>query len=165
MKLLYYNAYILPIFDYCCHIWGKNNQSYVKKVSALQNRAARIILRKPKRSPSNGLIENLKWLCFNDRCKYHCATLVYKILNGLAPCYLKDLITIANNNRYSLRSATKQDLVLNGAPRTSYYKQSFSYYGMTIWNEIPIDIRNSKSLQSFKIRYKSHLSKGSSLRK
>ena len=124
----------------------------------MQNRVARIILRKPKRSSSKGLIEKLNWLCFNDRCKYHCASLVYKTLNGLAPSYLEDLLTIANNDHYSLRSVTKQDLVLNGVPRTSYFKESFSYYSMTIWNKIPLDIRNSKSLPSFK----SHLLKSHS---
>ena len=29
MKRMFYNAYILPILDYCCHIWGKDNKGYI----------------------------------------------------------------------------------------------------------------------------------------
>ena len=36
MKLMFYNAYLVPIFDYCCTIWGKSNKSYINKVNNLQ---------------------------------------------------------------------------------------------------------------------------------
>jgi len=29
---MFYNAYLVPIFDYCCTIWGKSNKSYIKVV-------------------------------------------------------------------------------------------------------------------------------------
>ena len=43
-RLLYYNAYILPQYDYCCSIWGNCNQSLLNTILKLQKRAARIIL-------------------------------------------------------------------------------------------------------------------------
>ena len=46
MKRMHYNAFKLPIFDYCCHIWCKNNFFYVCKVNTLQQRVANIILKK-----------------------------------------------------------------------------------------------------------------------
>ncbi len=35
-KIMFYNAYILPIFDYCCTIWGKDNKNYMNKINMLQ---------------------------------------------------------------------------------------------------------------------------------
>jgi len=31
MKKLFYNAYILLVFDFGCTIWGKDNKAYIKK--------------------------------------------------------------------------------------------------------------------------------------
>ena len=41
---LYYNSYILPIFDYGCMIWGQCSTYNINRVLKLQKRAARIIL-------------------------------------------------------------------------------------------------------------------------
>ena len=95
----------------------------------------------------------MNWLSFHNRCKYHCATLIYKTLNGMSPPYMVELLTPASNERYSLRSVSNQDLTLNNIPKTKYYKDSFTYYGRIIWNDIPIDIRNANKLKTFKSKY------------
>ena len=159
MKRMFYNAYVLPILDYCCHIWGKDNNCYINKVYTLQKRVAKIILKKPTRSSSDGLLRELQWLTFTGRCKYHCATLVYKTRKCMAPCYITELLIFANNEHYSLRSASKHDLCLTKVPRTNYFKESFSYYSMKVWNDIPDDIRNANKLITFKLKYKTHLLK------
>jgi len=131
MKLLFYNAYLLPIFDNCCTIWGKTNKRYINKILIIQKRAAKLILNKPTRTPTDGLFKQLRWLTFTDRCKYHTALLVYKTLNYMAPSYMSDIITVSTNNSYSLRSALRNDLVLKHKPKTRYIKDSFNYY--TVW--------------------------------
>ena len=47
MKNLFYNAYIIPQFDYCCIVWANGTKSSLNKVFSLQKRAARTILMKP----------------------------------------------------------------------------------------------------------------------
>ena len=157
MKVLFYNSYIIPVFDYCCTVWGKNNNRYVNKVHMLQKRTAKIILNKPMRSPSVGLYKELNWLSFSDRCKYHSAVLVYKTLNNMAPSYLSEILKFSQNEKYSLRSANRHDLVLKIKPRTNLIQNTFAYYSMKIWNNIPIFIRNSNSITSFKCSYKTYL--------
>ena len=120
MKVLFYNSYIIPVFDYCCTVWAKNNNRYVNKVYMLQKRTAKIILNKPLRSPSVGLYKELNWLSFSDRCKYHSAVLVYKTLNNMAPSYLSEILKFSQNEKYSLRSANRHDLVLKIKPRTNF---------------------------------------------
>ena len=157
MKHIFYNAYILPIMDYCCQIWGKGNTSHINKIYSLQKRIAKIVLRKPKRSSSFGLLKDLKWLTFTDRCKYQTAVLVYKIRNHMTPSYMANLIDFSDDKSYTLRSTTKHDLVVHHLPKTNYLKYSFSYFSMNVWNQIPVQIRNSKKVSSFKNKYKSFL--------
>ena len=35
--------------------------------------------------------------------------------------------------------------------RTNYYKSSFSVYGPSIWNKIPLNIREAQNVHTFKI--------------
>lgn len=157
MKDMFYNAYVLPTFDYCCHIWGSGNQSNKNKINILQKRVARIMLHKPKRSPSSELLQELSWLTFTDRCKYHTATLVYKSRNGMAPQYISEILTFATNEHYELRSFSKHDLICQVLPSTNYLKESFSYNSMNVWNSIPLHIRNVHKLGTFKKLYKLYL--------
>jgi len=157
MKQMFYNAYLVPIFDYCITIWGKPNKSSINKVNNLQKRAARLILNKPVRTPTPGLFKQLKWLSFSDRCKYHTSILIYKTLNNMAPSYMTDIISFSKNDHYSLWSVKHNDLVLKKKPKTQFFKDSFPYYSISMWNKIPCNIRNSSSIQSFKSQYRKYL--------
>ena len=45
--IMYYNGFILPLFDYCCTVWGETTNLNLEKLCTkckLQKRAARIIL-------------------------------------------------------------------------------------------------------------------------
>ena len=133
MRQLFYKAYILPMFDYCCSVWGKNKQSHIKKITMLQKRSAKVILFKPIRTPSRELFKQLEWLNFEYRCKYQTAVLVYKSLNNLTPSYVRDIIKISNNNTYQLRSSTRKDIA-RIRYKTQYKKHSFAYYSGDVWN-------------------------------
>ena len=41
---MYYNGYILPLFDNCCTVWGETTNLNLEKQCKLQKRTARIIL-------------------------------------------------------------------------------------------------------------------------
>ena len=41
-------------------------------------------------------------------------------------------------------------------PRTNYCKRSLSYSGVVLWNGLPLDIRQSLSLDVFKRKLKSY---------
>ena len=73
-------------------------------------------------------INQLKWLRFSDRCKYHTYIPVYKTLNNMAPLYMTDIVSFSKNDHYSLRSVKHNDLVLKKKPNTQFFKDSFLYY-------------------------------------
>ena len=65
--LLYYNSYVLPIFDNCMNIWGNAADVHIKKLQVLQNRAARIILNVDMNMGSEWLCKQLGWMNINKR--------------------------------------------------------------------------------------------------
>jgi hypothetical protein len=146
-RIIYYNAYILPIMDYCDTIWGNTTQYNINRVIKLQKQAARIILNKTYETPSSELFNELKWLKFHDRITFHKAVLVYKSLNNLSPQYLSSLF-VQNETEYNLRSITNGDLLVPKFKLQSY-KFSLNYSGANIWNSIPINIKKASSLKEF----------------
>jgi len=71
------------------------------------------------------------------------------IETNLTPKYIEELLQFAFNKQYELRSSTKGDLKTI-ACKTSYLKKSFSYSSKTIWNKIPLHIRNLPTIYKFK---------------
>ena len=82
--------------------------------------------------------------------------LVYRTKQNLAPKYLNGLLNFSENDNYSLRSIAHHDLVVP-RPRTNYLKDTFSYKGPHVWNDIPNNIRSAESIYSFKKCFKTHL--------
>ena len=149
---------MIPLFDYGSVVWSKCNKTNAIKISKLQKSTARRILNKPLGTPSLELFRELTWLSFTDRCSFQTAVLVYKGLHNLAPMYISNLITITENKNYNLRSSSNMDII-HLKPKTDYLKQSFSYSGMQIWNNIPVHIRLCSTLNSFKSNFRAHLIK------
>jgi hypothetical protein len=63
-RILFFNSYILPIFDYCSNVWGNLNEEGIQRITKLQKRATRIILDAPFLTPTRELFENLSLLSF-----------------------------------------------------------------------------------------------------
>ena len=118
-------------------------------MTTLQKRAAKIILFKPFKTPSNDLFKKLEWLTFENRCKYQTAVLVYKSLHDLTPDYIRELVKLSSNDKYNLRSSSRQDIA-HIHYKTQYKKQSFAFHSVNVWNFLPERIRKSKSEKMFK---------------
>lgn len=153
----YYNSYVLPIFDYGCMIWGRCKQANINRLLKLQKRAARIVLQADFLTPSKAMFNSLNWLSFPQRIQYHTCIMMYKALNGLTPEYIADLFTRTSeaHNR-SLRSADN-DMLRIPMSKTSYFDRSFAVIGAKQWNDIPLHIRQSSSLNSFRTSLKLYL--------
>ena len=154
---LYYKSYILPILDYGCLIWGRCSTSNTYRLIKLQKRAARIILKVDLMTPSTQMFSELKWLPFPERVKYHTHIMMYKILNNMAPDYLRQLFhNVSETHERALRSADNELLTLP-LYRTTYYEKSFTVTGAREWNSLPLNLRKLPTIQSFKTAVKSYL--------
>ncbi len=80
--------------------------------------------------------------------------LIYKALNGLVPQYLRDMYTLTSNVqlRHS-RHTDNSTLYLPTGRNLQIFKDSFQYSSAEIWHNIPVEIREAQSLQSFNSAY------------
>ena len=82
--------------------------------------------------------------------------LTFKALNNLAPPNLSQLI-IPYNPTKNLTSAGKHLLEVPNVRLKSYGDMAFSVAAPNNWNEIPLDIKLSRSVVVFKSRLKTYL--------
>jgi hypothetical protein len=81
---------------------------------------------------------------------------MYKTLNKIDPESLTNLFTHKNNiTNYKLQNISS-GLYLP-QPRTNNMKKSFIYDGAKLWNTIPSEIRESKSLSCFQKKIAAHI--------
>ena len=149
IRIIYFNAYILPLFDYCCTIWGDCATNGLEKLEKLLKKSARVILEADIFTSSKLLFNSLNWLNIENRIRYQKAILVFKSLNGMVPDYMQDKFRYNEQGNYNLRSAFDYTLQLP-KPNTNFLKHTFLYSGAQLWNTLPLEIKLSTSLRVFK---------------
>lgn len=73
---------------------------------------------------------------------------IYKIITGRSPTYLRDRCIF-------LRSTRTRHLLVRHS-HTLLMSESFFCRGIVLWNQLPISIRNSGTIDSFKLGYFLH---------
>ena len=150
-RLLFYNAYIKPHLEYCSTVWSNTSNSNISKINTLQRRACKLILSQTYNGFHEAL-QRLDILSFDQTVFLNKAKIMYKIYNNLAPTYLQELFQMRDvnldNTASNLRSVTHKNYLLP-QPKCNLFKGSLSYSGVVVWNSIPTNIKNSKSLDIF----------------
>ena len=133
----------------------------IQKLQLIQNHAARLVKKAPKRSSASALLMQLHWLPVKQRIIYKIAVLTYNCLyDDASPQYLKDLISKYIPTR-TIRSSDKNLLVVPRKKLITFGQRSFSYAAPDVWNKLPEFVKSSESLSIFKKRLKTHLLKAS----
>ena len=154
--ILIYNAIVPPYFDYCSEVWDVFGAAQSKRLQKLQNRAARIILNVSNDVEHNIALHALGWEPLQMERKKAKAKIMYKLLNKMGPKSLTNLFSYkSEKTNYHLRDISS-GLCLP-KPRTNNMKNSFMYDGAQLWNSIPKEIRESKSLSSFRNKIAAHI--------
>jgi len=131
----------------------------LSKLQRVQNAAARLITRSKKCDHITPILYNLHWLPIKYRILFKVLVLTFKALDGTGPEYIRDLLSFHTPSR-TLRSSS--DTLLLHLPRTklkTYGDKCFSALVPAEWNKLPISIRSSLSLFSFKSMLKTHFFK------
>ena len=143
-----YFSFIRPILEYGYVVWDNCTQQEKQDIEK-KNEAARIVTDTTKLVSINSLYEETGWKTLETRRKNHNLTLFFKMINGLSPQYLSDLVpaTIDSPTNYNLRNSNNSHLV---NARSSLYYNSFLPSVFRDWNNIPGDRRNVDSVIAFK---------------
>ena len=150
------HALVTSRLDYCNSLLYGVPECKTKKLQRIQNIAARIVCRAPRQAHVTPLLAQLHWLPVKMRIIFKILLLTYRCLNNLAPSYLTELVVPYVPAR-SLRSA---DMALLEVPKfrfKTYGDRSFQAAAAHEWNNLPLFIRQSTSLTTFKSNLKTHL--------
>ena len=114
----------------------KDSKIYNNELQRLQNRAARIVLR---RNRTENCLSSLNWLHLSTRRKIHrCVLALFKILNNCVPVYLNNYFT-KNSNVHSFNTRHKDNFVLPKVKR-ELGKRTFRFAGAKDHNDLSTDI-------------------------
>lgn len=151
-------ALILSRLDYCNSLLFNCEEHLLDSLQRVQNSAARMVSRIPRRLHITPFLMDLHWLPIRSRIKYKIATLVFKCKNETAPQYLKDLIHPRRQTGYGTR-ASEDTTALGDGPQCqkTLGDRSFSCAAPSVWNSLPRNIRDLTDISAFKTALKTHL--------
>ena len=115
----------------------------------IQKDAARVVTGATARCSTELLSNDVSWPSLQSRRRYHRLHLFYKIVNGLSPPYLRELlpIRVADRSRYALRTSLNFTVPIC---KTTSFARSFLPYTVNEWNRLDPEVRGTTSLQLFK---------------
>ena len=125
------------------------------------NASARLVYRAPKYCHITPLLSELHWLPVRLSVDFKILFVTFKILHGVAPSYLKDLVSVLRDSHYQLRRNNND--ILSERPRLKTKKtmgdRAFSIAAPFLWNSLPLPIRQETSIDSLKRSIKTYLFK------
>lgn len=148
--LLTINAFVFSKLFYCLTVWGNTSKSNIKKLQMVQNLSGKIVLGLTKFEHISQGLKSLRWLSIEDKLRLNTAAMLHKCLHHRVPIYLKDKFVYRSqvHNR-QLRSVDNNDLNLPHC-RLSTGQRSFAFRGAKVWNSLPLDLKLTPSLRTFK---------------
>ena len=124
-------------------------QKAKKNLDTIHVEAARIVAGRTKLYSIDKLYSELGWDSLQSRLNKRKLNTLYKILHGLTPNYLLDLMppTVQETSRYSFRNS---DHFQNYRANTNLFLDLFFPSTIRAWDNLPTEIKEASSLTIFK---------------
>ena len=155
-RMLLFTAYFQSKLNYGLELIGSADHSLIKKLQVKQNRALKILFNKDYYTPTKQLHYELKTLMVTDEYKLSMAKFVYKQQHGLLPVvYDKHYTKVQETHGHTTR---QKDLLKigNHSHKSQHSEKMSAVTGAKIWNDLPEEVRQAKSLYIFKNACKAH---------
>ena len=143
------NSLVVSCLDYCNGLFYGATEKIIHQLQLIQNSASKVITGKYKHDHLEDDLYKLHWLNIRKRIIFKIGLLAYKAINGIAPQYLQDLFRFCHHG-HSLK-------LIVPSTSSSYGDKSFSVIGPKLFNNLPLHVTTSSSLESFKISLKTFL--------
>ena len=140
-------SFVMSNFIYCPIVWhfcGKQNNGKIEKI---QERALRILY-DDYESECNELLDKTGAIAMLQS-RLICIMLeVFKSKYNWSPLYIQDMFEI-KNSWYSMRDSSK---LVQPKQNTTFGLRSFTYFGSKLWNNLPIDFKETTDSAIFRDR-------------
>ena len=154
------HAFVSSRLDYCNSLLFGMPNCDIDKLQRVQNAAARLVGGLARFDHVTPILrDTLHWLPVKQRIVFKIATLTFKCLTGQAPGYLQTLCLPVSSSQPLARnrSASRGDLIEPHCNTKRYGQRSFRFAAASVWNSLPVSIRQEQSLYSFRKHLKTHL--------
>ena len=142
-----YKSFVKPHLDYGDVIYDKpNTASFINKIETIQYNAALAITGAIKGTSREQIYNELGFESLDRRRWYRKMLLFWKILNDYTPSYLKNPLPMLQNTR----NPGRQNNLTGFRKNTNFFASSFYPFSIDQWNELDPELKNIKSLSSFK---------------
>ncbi|KAJ8027459.1 hypothetical protein HOLleu_32608 [Holothuria leucospilota] len=150
--LTLYNTLILPYLSYCNVVWGSTFPTRIQPLFVLQKRCMRLITNKHRLYHSNPLFVKLRTLSIYNLNRYYTNIFMYNWLHDNCPLIFKDYFHFradyhSHDTRYSRDLSTP-------LCRLHSSHCNVRYLGVKLWNSLPEDVKDSRSIYTFKRKLK-----------
>jgi hypothetical protein len=154
--LMLYNTLVLPYLNYCPMIWAhENNSTKINSIYKLQKRAVRTICKRGYREHAAPYFKELNLLTIFDISRFQLLQFVFKSKYNMLPNALQQLYTSNDKiHGYGTRQVSNYHLF---NVKTTLRKQSPSFRGTKLWNELPVTLKDISFLNDFKNKLKQHI--------
>jgi len=89
----------------------------------------------------------LHWLRLPERVIFKLALMAYRVVHGMAPAYLKQLVPVSDlPSRCRLRSSSILQLLVPPYRLTTIGRRSFPVAASIVWNSLRVHLQSSPSL-------------------
>jgi hypothetical protein len=152
-----YIGFIRPLLEYGDIVWDTPLE-VVDILEKIQLNAARIVVGATAKASTQGLYQETCWEPLHSRRQFHRLSLMYNIVHGNSPSYLRDLVPnlVANRTGYLLRNRGDLDPPL---ARLNVYANSFFPKTTNLWNDLDREAKLAPSIEAFKARHARSLPK------
>ena len=151
-RMLVIKSFILTKLDYCNLLLSNVPRTCIQPLERVLNTGIRYIYNLKKRDHISPYYKSAHILPIPYRIMYKSCVMVYKIINGLAPDYMNDLIIMdsPSSNIY-LRSDNDYFKVMQTG-----YENTLQYAMIKNWNTLPYNLRSSENIYIFKKQLKTY---------
>ena len=92
-RKLLFNAFVKPIFEYCCSVWGNAPNDQLLRIRRVQKRWGRLILDARLLDNSAQMFQKLQRLPIDNIMRIKNMSMMFKIVNKECPDYFKSYRT------------------------------------------------------------------------
>ena len=149
-------CYIKHLLNLTLNIVTQLGENFKCKLQTLQNIVARVVMGIKYEEVDHDLLASLGWKNVKQLVYYDTASLMYRIKDGTAPEYTQSMFDKCDTI-HSCKARSARNRNFTRKMNSAKGQTAFVYFGTQVWNNLPLRIKEARSIDIFQERLKEHI--------